>query len=323
MISNGFTTFRAYDPGEALDIVRRRHAAIASIVPVKRGAWSYTASTLRLGSIDLGRQATTGFSSTSGRDSDGLRLVIVNRGAVVARVGTMERVNDSRRPFGFLHPEAYGSFTPGYASIALRMPAAQLRAALELLDCDSDPISFVEKNWNRDDISGADRFHGIFSGLLASCEQSPGLLAIEAFRTAQAQLLVLHLADLISASSRKAGSACTTQSSAPLRACRDFITAHSQTQFELADMARYAGISLRTAQALFAARLGTTISSYLRSHRLDRVRSRLQAEGDATVTRIALEEGFTHLGEFSRWYARQFGEKPSDTLRIGRMRSLA
>jgi len=321
-MSSGFTTFRSYDPGEALEVVRRRHAAVASIEPTKRGAWSYTATNLRLGGIDLGRQATTGFSSTSGRDTDGLRLIVVNRGAAIARVGAMERINDSRHAFSFLHPEANGSFTAGYASIALRAPVAPLRAALELLDCDIDPIKFVEDNWGRNDLPGADLFHGMFSGLLASCEHSTPLLAIDAFRTAHEQLLVLHLADMIAAGSEKSRSACMTHRSGPLRACLEFITAHSQSQFNLAEMARHAGISLRTAQALFAAQLGTTISSYLRSHRLDRVRSRLRAEGDATVTNIALEEGFTHLGEFSRWYARRFGEKPSETLRSGRMHRL-
>ena len=234
----------------------------------------------------------------------------------------MERANDSRQPFGFLNPEAQGSFTPGYASIPLRAPLAPVRAALEMLDCDTDSLTFVEENWASNDLPGADRFHGMFTGLLASCEHSAGLIAIDAFRTAQEQLLVLHLADMIAAGSEKSRLACKTHGSGPLRACLDFIASHSQTQFDLAEMARYAGISLRTAQALFAARLDTTISSYLRSHRLDRVRSRLLTEGDATVTSIALEEGFTHLGEFSRWYARHFGEKPSETLRTGRSRRL-
>jgi len=191
-----------------------------------------------------------------------------------------------------------------------------------MLDYDTDPLTFIEGNWERNDLPGADRFHGMFTGLLTSCEHSDGLIAIDAFRTAQEQLLVLRLADMIAAGSEKSRLACKTHGSGPLHACLDFIATHSQTQFDLAQMARYAGISLRTAQALFAARLETTISSYLRSHRLDRVQSRLLTEGDATVTSIALEEGFTHLGEFSRWYARHFGEKPSETLRTGRSRRL-
>ena len=321
-MSSGLNTFRAYDPEEALAIIRHRHTAVGTITPAKRGAWSYTASSLRLGSIDLGRQATNGFSSINGRDAEGLRLIVVNRGAAVSRVGTMERVNDSRQAFGFLHPEAMGAFTSGYASIALRAPVASVRSALELLDCDTDPIKFAEVNWGQSDLPGADRFRSMFSGLLASCEQSAALLDLEAFRTAHEQLLVLHLADMIAANSEKSRSGHMTDRSGSLRACLDFISAHSQRQFDLTEMARYAGISLRTAQSLFAARLGTTISGYLRCHRLDRARSRLLVDGDASVTSVALEAGFTHLGEFSRWYVRRFGEKPSETLRTGRTRRL-
>ncbi len=315
-------TFRAYDPGEALDVIRRRHSGIVEIHPSHKGRWSYTASNLQLAEIDVGRQSTSGFSSVTERDIGGLRLFIVHSGAATARVGSTALIYEPRSHFGFCHPDANGQFTDGYTGIAMRIPVAQLRMALALLDCDVDPVGFAEANWTQSERPEVDRFCGVLTGLLVTCEQSTEMLAIDAFRTAQAQLLTLHAADMIANIASCDRTSRTHSNSAPLRASIDFIHTHSHTAFDLADMARFAGISLRTAQSLFATQLGTTISNYLRTHRLDRVRTRLLTDGDASVTNVALEEGFTHLGEFSRWYARQYGEKPSETLRTGRMRRL-
>jgi AraC-like DNA-binding protein len=316
------TTFRAFDPGEAVDVIRRRHSGCLDIRPAHKGNWSYTASNIGLAGIDLGRQATSGFSSTTGRDTEGLRLMIVQSGEATASLGSEACVYDSGSRFGFCHPEACGAFTNGYVGVAVRLPVSALCAALALIESDADPIRYAEVNWAKNNLPGVDRFYGLLTGLLAVCEQSSELLGIAEFRTAQAQLLTLHAANMIAAGEAHARPVSMPGSSASLRACVDFIHAHSRTSFDYAQLARYAGISLRTAQALFSGQLGTTISSYLRSYRLDRVRSRLLTEGDATVTGTALDEGFTHLGEFSRWYARRFGEKPSETLRAGRMRRL-
>jgi AraC-like DNA-binding protein len=270
--------------------------------------------------MDIGRQSTTGFSSRTGRDDEGLRLIMVKRGSVVARVGAVERSNDVGHPFGFLHPEADGTFNEGYASIALRIPFSRVRASLALLDCDLDPLRFVEKMWGRGDLPGLGRFQSMFNHLLLMCEEADSLVHTEAFGMANEQIVSLHIADLMSAA--QGPSAAVFGGPASLRACVDFIHSNSQEQFELADMVQYAGISLRTAQAQFARYLGTTISGYLRSTRLDNVKARLSTSGDGSVTDVAFEEGFTHLGEFSRWYFRRFGEKPSETLRVTRMRRL-
>lgn len=38
----------------------------------------------------------------------------------------------------------------------------------------------------------------------------------------------------------------------------------------------------------------------------------------ATVTTVALDYGFTHLGRFSEFYKATFGVPPSESLRAGR-----
>jgi AraC-like DNA-binding protein len=64
---------------------------------------------------------------------------------------------------------------------------------------------------------------------------------------------------------------------------------------------------------------GTSPMKLVRTQRMLMVRQELIEHGDkTTVTDAALKWGFNHLGRFSAYYKAQFGEKPSDTLRLAR-----
>ena len=82
------------------------------------------------------------------------------------------------------------------------------------------------------------------------------------------------------------------------------------------DLARAAGVSVRTVYRASARHLGGPPLARLRDSRLRQVRRRLlEAAPDETVTSVATEWGFFHLGRFSCLYRRLFGESPSQTLR--------
>lgn len=55
----------------------------------------------------------------------------------------------------------------------------------------------------------------------------------------------------------------------------------------------------------------------LQNMRLDKARDQLTLglTDHQTVTLVALESGFSHLGRFAKSYADRFGEPPSETLR--------
>jgi transcriptional regulator GlxA family with amidase domain len=58
---------------------------------------------------------------------------------------------------------------------------------------------------------------------------------------------------------------------------------------------------------------------YLRNAGLDRVREELRrASAEESVTAIAMNWRFSHMGWFSRQYRDRFGESPSQTLRSRR-----
>jgi AraC-like DNA-binding protein len=91
---------------------------------------------------------------------------------------------------------------------------------------------------------------------------------------------------------------------------------------ELDTLAAVAGVRPRTLEAHFKAYLGTTPLGWVRRMRLARARQQLLAgDEQASVTGIALANGFGELGRFAAQYRRQFGELPSQTLRAARSKS--
>lgn len=60
-------------------------------------------------------------------------------------------------------------------------------------------------------------------------------------------------------------------------------------------------------------------NTYFRARRLSRARDRLLV-GEQSVTEIALDLGFEHLGRFAGQYAAACDEHPSDTLALARLR---
>lgn len=85
------------------------------------------------------------------------------------------------------------------------------------------------------------------------------------------------------------------------------------------DLARTAGVSVRTVYRASARQLGGPPTARLRVSRLREVRRRLLAAAPGeTVTSAAVDCDFSHLGRFAAIYRQQFGESPSETLRRSR-----
>ena len=59
---------------------------------------------------------------------------------------------------------------------------------------------------------------------------------------------------------------------------------------------------------------------FLTEQRLQNARKKLhKSHPQASVSDIAMDCGFRHLGRFSQFYWKRFGERPSDTLRKGKI----
>lgn len=105
----------------------------------------------------------------------------------------------------------------------------------------------------------------------------------------------------------------------------EYVEAHLRDPLTVGDMARAAGISVRTLEDCCRRMRGKTPEMMLRSMRLHGAHKRLaKALPEDTVISVAHEYGFTHPGRFSYHYRREFrGESPVETLQRGRRRSMA
>jgi AraC-like DNA-binding protein len=95
-----------------------------------------------------------------------------------------------------------------------------------------------------------------------------------------------------------------------------FIEEYAHDPITVGSIAEHAGVSVSSLYAGFKKYRNTSPMHFLKSIRLNRVREQLLASDPktTTVTAIAYEWGFAHLGHFTTDYKRWFGESPSETL---------
>ena len=101
-----------------------------------------------------------------------------------------------------------------------------------------------------------------------------------------------------------------------LRAARDYLAENADEPLDLAQLACASGIGVRALQLGFRRHFGLSISQMLLDMRLAGLNARLaRAAPDASITEIAFDLGFSHLGRMAGAYREKFGETPSATLR--------
>ncbi|MBE3637565.1 AraC family transcriptional regulator [Mangrovicoccus algicola] len=84
----------------------------------------------------------------------------------------------------------------------------------------------------------------------------------------------------------------------------------------LQELCEGTGLALRTIETIVKRRTGMSAHAYLARRRLAFAREALVSPAPETsVTRIAMDHGFYHLGRFSGFYRGVYGETPSVTLR--------
>jgi len=111
----------------------------------------------------------------------------------------------------------------------------------------------------------------------------------------------------------------TAVSPAYIRVADEFMEAYVREPITLLDIARAAGISIRTLQKGFQRYHGTTPMAALRNRRLLLSREELLRADpcNRNVTAVAMDCGFTHLSKFASLFKARFGECPSETLKRG------
>ncbi len=97
----------------------------------------------------------------------------------------------------------------------------------------------------------------------------------------------------------------------------DYIDSNLKRELRSEELAEQACLSQRSLYGLFERKLGVTPGQFIRQRKLACIH---QCLSDPTcsvrsLTELAMDYGFLHLGRFSESYRLQFGELPSDTLK--------
>jgi transcriptional regulator GlxA family with amidase domain len=107
----------------------------------------------------------------------------------------------------------------------------------------------------------------------------------------------------------------------PSRRAAELLAHRLQDSWSVERLASAVGLSCRTLHRVVRRELGVSPMMLLRRVRLAQARADLEAPGrNTSVTNVAYDCGFSHLGRFAREYSRRFGESPSETLRRARGR---
>jgi AraC-like DNA-binding protein len=202
--------------------------------------------------------------------------------------------------------------------LMLKIPRQRLEARLrEELDEDAlRPVAF-ESHPGADD----DRRNALLRLLDYLCRDlaaSQGLMAAASFRRdMENALLSAILAALPHDQSNVCGHASSPAAPYYVRRAETYLRESISRPVSLDELARVAGVSARSLQTGFRRFRDKTPAQFSREVRLDLARQALgtTAAGERSVTKVALEFGFAHLGRFARSYLDRFGETPSATLR--------
>jgi AraC-like DNA-binding protein len=101
-----------------------------------------------------------------------------------------------------------------------------------------------------------------------------------------------------------------------IRIVEGWIDAHLADPITLGRLCAVAGVGDRYLESAFRAHRGQTPMQFVMARRLAWVRRRLLESGSGdSVTQLAYDAGFVHLGRFAARYRSTYGESPSATLR--------
>ncbi len=99
--------------------------------------------------------------------------------------------------------------------------------------------------------------------------------------------------------------------------CKDYLASCLTTPVSRAELAVFAGTSIRSISRVFHEELGYGPMSYLKKLRMEAAFFYLlgATPEEESVTSIASRYGFNHLGRFAVEFNQRFGESPAQTLR--------
>ncbi len=154
-------------------------------------------------------------------------------------------------------------------------------------------------------------------------DANPGILQLPLLKTNFEELLfglILSLPNNYSEELNSDGRSPAAPAS--VRRAEEFMEANAGSPITISDILPHAGCSKKALFDNFRKFRGYTPNEFLINARLRLAHARLiEASAQDTVTSIAFNSGFSHMGRFSRTYRSRYGVTPSVTLRRAHRRS--
>ena len=169
-------------------------------------------------------------------------------------------------------------------------------------------VRFLRNHYQLDELEG-------FLGLLAMvCQESEAIDPLLRVQEHYTQIVGSKLLTLMTTNITRE---CLASPSASIERILDYIERNLKQDLGAEDLAAQARMSQRSLYVLFERELGVTPLQYIRQRKLERIHSCLSDPSCSvrSLTELALDYGFLHLGRFSDSYRQQFGELPSNTLK--------
>lgn len=176
------------------------------------------------------------------------------------------------------------------------------------------PLRFSGAN----DMRGAEgrSFLGLLQYVMAEAERGGVVLGGDTLLGKQLERTLM--VGLLQTQAHGLPAACGERGPMPrsVRRAEGFMRENLRSPIMIEDIARAAGTSTRALQSAFRDRHGRSPMAFLRELRLERAWEELSNPSQHTsVTDVATDLGFFHLGRFAEQYRKKFGCTPVETLR--------
>jgi AraC-like DNA-binding protein len=314
-------SLRSRDPVEATAIAARVYHEHRLTIVGDRRAFAMSLDAASLGPITLGWLSyDTEVRLDAEPHADAYQINLVSAGHMHAYCGSHQMVATSEAGMIFRpdRPTGFAGWRTASQMLAIKIERHALEDELEQLlhRPVAGPIAFALPL----DLSnhGAADWSWLVSALAASFFD-PGSLFRQPIMTSP--LVHAILAGLLLSADHD----FRAQLDAPVRRigpttvrrAHEYIEQHAHEPLTVAQVAAWAGVSVRALQQGFQRSLGATPHQILQHTRLERAHADLvnSSADDATVAGIGAKWGFPHAGRFASLYHARYNAYPSATLR--------
>lgn len=155
---------------------------------------------------------------------------------------------------------------------------------------------------------------GILNLLTLVCDEAETADSLLHVQAHYERILGSKLLSLLSSNVKRE---CLERQGSSFEDLADFIEQHLTHEIGIAQLLHLAHVSERALYTLFERHTGTSPKDYIRQRKLERIHTLLRDPSHSvrSVTEVAMDHGFLHLGRFSERYRQRFGELPSTTFK--------